>query len=720
MKFLTPFFCLFSAFIMAQTPETRLLKVYIDQFSPPENQYDLQVEFPFVDYTIKPTEGDVHVLRITDYMSTNVSRNGLCFFGLGRFKGQNDTIWYIIPPLTPELQRRDLVNDVFRRGIYPYLEQCGYVGDLKDLVGERPGEMEGISADDSVDLSWNKMQFSYEFEGYFRNNFVKRTYFNPDLPAFVTFTQSYEVSNGQIFDFNKFYKKWRIYGKLASYVEEKSYENKDNGNFIGKNRFSFSTFSSTLSVNRLVKNHFSTGFGVFHYTTYNSVQPKDAKNGFYDFVTGFVYNYFPYSQFYRRRLLLGYKLNFEYREDLDAKFDISPWSQRLYVNYYNRRQWGYIDFKLDSKYLFAKRMKNDLEVYFSGTTGLHVGNNVFLTLKFQTSSVRKVINRSLPTFPIGVYSKSVNNNSETLFGINYLMGSGSIRRIRPNYAFSDIENVNEEIGSNKWAFRLNGTGKYSTSKQSITQSGDKQSDKFNEINFSPSFGIGRVGRKYRTFTSLNAIINYTKVKNDLSNDETSKVKTTNLQFFHNSVYTFWDRFSIGSKLFLNQQKINITGVLNGDGKKTLDYNFHVGFDLNLIPNRYFLRKSWTLSCYQALSFVTLNNQQSRLTNHFYTNAFFLKKWGFWSLAMEFQPEKLNKPFMKYDCKADFKFAKKIQNTIFLTLNPRLFGNFEKIINIQNDYITKAYTWGSSLTFGFEYYFGRGKTTIINPSLYNVF
>jgi hypothetical protein len=129
------FFYFLSFCIAAQTPETRLLKVYIDQFSPPENQYDLQVEFPFVDYTVKPNEGDVHVLRITDYVSSNVSRNGLCFFGLGRFEGQNDTIWYIIPPLTPELQKRDLVNDVFRRGIYPYLEQCGYQGELKDLVG---------------------------------------------------------------------------------------------------------------------------------------------------------------------------------------------------------------------------------------------------------------------------------------------------------------------------------------------------------------------------------------------------------------------------------------------------------------------------------------------------------------------------------------------------------------------------------------------------------
>jgi hypothetical protein len=133
------FICLFSPSIYAQRDTTpRLLSVYIDRFSPPENLFDLQMEFPLVDYTSQPTDGDVHVLLLTDYIGNLQERKGLCFFGLGRFKGQNDTIWYIIPPLTTELQKRELVNAVFKHGIYPYLEQCGYGKDLMDLISSKP------------------------------------------------------------------------------------------------------------------------------------------------------------------------------------------------------------------------------------------------------------------------------------------------------------------------------------------------------------------------------------------------------------------------------------------------------------------------------------------------------------------------------------------------------------------------------------------------------
>jgi hypothetical protein len=713
------FFTLFMAVVNGQTADSsRILRVYIDRFSPPENIYDLQMEFPFLDYTTQPTEGEVHVLIITDYISYKQERVGLCFFGKERFLGQNDTIWYIIPPLTPDLQKRTLVNDAFRRGIYPYLEQCGYQGDLEDLVGERPILEE--------DLSWNKTQFSVDLNGSFENFSSKHSYTisgNSRFEKNIT-SRLNLINNLSITHINK---KWlyrsRFNGNSNTTQTKELITGIPSPIDTTKLINRLKSWNQSFEISRFLSNHLAI-FTKGYYSKYYQKTPlSEYKNKNKYLQLGLFYNFKPFSKFYQNRFIVGVNLRFTPKsDDVIIRSPVkTPWKHNLSVEYFKRNRWGYLDINLSGGYRFDFETYNAYELSLFSNFGFHLGHNVFLTL-FNYATFRNDISTSQFGYSNYLYTnkgKFLRFNSSG--GLNILLGSGSVNRRRPTLEFADDsdfsnQNNNNSIGWNKWAFIMSGIGYYEAVKhQDQLPNIGKLYNIEQKLRLKPRLTIGRVGKKFRNLTQLGADYeaNYQKVY------DKERIKIPDQLVFsatQNAVFTFSEHFAIGSSVSIYDIKQKLTSK----GTHKWDYNGQLlaGLEYNFNSYQSFLRKSTTIGFYRDLSkFIKKDNNSSGFT-HLYCSIYRLKPWGYWSNNFLFQPVIVKKPFESIRFSNGFTFAKKISKSLYFTVRPSIGYDYAKTNFSSKNEISKRFS--KSLSYGIEYYLGKGRTNTFNPSIFGLF
>jgi hypothetical protein len=722
------FFSLLSCCITAQTSEKRLLKVYLDQFSPPEYAFDLIQEFPYVDYTVKPKEAEVQVMLISDFITFRQTRQGLCFFGLGRFEGQNDTIWYVIPPLTPELQQRDLVNDVFRRGIYPYLEQCGYTGDLKDLVGERPAEME--------DLAWNKTQYSLKLNGFLQSEKYESDNFLSQYPNFKT--NGYTINSNASSSVFHLGETWR-YGGTINATFNQSKNNLKTDSFSWVSNFSFKNVNVNAFVARRLADHFSVGSRISYFNTENKSREQLEINGnksiswSKSMALGAEYNFFSYSKYFQKRLLFGYDVALGTALTLADTRKISPWTHFLSLDYYQRVKWGYLEFGAKGGLNFNFDNFNTFSREVHGSLGFYVGKSTFLTI---SSDIRQDNNFSASKlgFSSGLFVKQGRHlTTLNMLGLTYLFGSGV--RNNQNVGLDGIKlesvpsfyNDRNREGWNRWAYSLGGSGFFSSEDYKINYPNLGKIVSINRKHeYASALKINRIGRKFRNSTVLE-YLNYgfkdvnpiTGISDELTNRA--------IHFFQNAVYNLNQKFSIGVYCDVsNVQDLYFSRPFRDYYYNQLRKNVYAGVEYNFISYKHFFRKRLTFSYYHQFysnenvdfSNVFRGSIYRNYRDKFEMSAFKLLPWGYISSNLDYGINLNSSLFKKQNFNAELSVGRKVSKSLFFVITPKLnfnkgnFDNFAFYSPRLNP--NKGSSYG--LSFGLDYYFGRGKTTVINPRM----
>jgi hypothetical protein len=706
------FLLLLNGLLLAQkSADSRLLNVYIDRFSPPENLYDLQQEFPFINYTTQSAEGEVQVLRITDLIGNLQERNGLCFFGFGRFSGQNDTIWYIIPPITPELQRRELLNNVFKKGIYPYLEQCEYEGNLEELIGKKPAVEE--------DLSWNKTSYTLNAQGNFGGS-----YNNSNQKGFLE-NKSISKSNEFYYELGAeilhFTKKWRYNGVINFMNYNYNNQTLNQDTIFSTSSEFYDKFSTNCAINRALSNHFSIGANLdyFYYKSLNFQKNTNAS-------VGFEYNLFPYSEFFRRRMTLSYFTNYIiYNSPLKLPIT-THWSHTISLDYFKQLRWGFLGFGIDHNVRFNPETFRTFNTNIKGNIGFHLGKNLFLSLSGRYLRDNLF---SLEKFGYSnnIYiNKSRHNYLNMSVGLTYLFGAG-LRNNLPlgldaltyeSWPFFKVNKMNE--GWNRWSFNLGGFGKFKMENYSSQlPKTDVLYEKNSELTISPSFQMSRVGRHIRNSTAIE--FEFTK-RNQLKDGEQLKWNRTTYHLFQNLVFTFKNRFSVGAKIDISNMDYGFNNFSDFDNVYRGRTSFSLGLEYNFISYKHYLRKNWNIGYYHNFLEEDFWINTSGSDDTFFTSAFRLTKWGYWQVHLSHNSNLLNNPHRVFSIRSDSELGWNVKKSLYLTLNPYLSVRYSKIyrvyfqdpnyatIELNDNYIFY------STSIGIKYYFGQGKTNVINPRM----
>jgi hypothetical protein len=707
------FFVLFS-YAQTSTPP-RLLQVYIDRFSPPQNLNDLQMEFPYINYTAQPTEADVHVVVIYDGISNQQSRTGLCFFGSGRFMGQNDTIWYTIAPLTVGLEYRDKINEAFRRGIYPYLEQCAFNGDLYALIGEKPQPIE--------DLSWHKTQYWLQTLGSINNakSSIISNYRGLPLQSEKIISHSFDL-NANVLHFERF---WRYSGNIAAFDY---YSNKSTAmdTIFSEAKYKVKNLKSNIEAVKTMTNHIAIGANL-----YLAKQSGDIKNFNQEIAFGAEYNLFPYANFFRKRMLLGYKLGLTHSK-IGLQLPLSsPLRHRFFAEYYTQKRWGYFGMNAEINTRFNTKTFLTFDNYLETHTGFHLRKNLFFTLYGQVKR-DNLFDLSKFDYAKGIFvNKSRHTIIHSKIGLTYLFGSGVRNRLPLgldkllNEDFFSFDAPKVDEGWNRWSFigDLSGDFRREKFKSQLPNVG-KLISLDGQYTVTGGIQANKVKRKVRHTTAIELGIFKEEYKKYDSNLE--KNAEIEAHFFQNLVFTFWDRLSLGGMFDYNSKHELFrypfaplpTFILKDKLK------IYGGLEINLIPYTHYLRKRLSFGYYHLFdeSPYIYRYQDYIEEDLLFLSTFHLKPWGYWSGSFNHFSNLKNQPWVGYKINAQLEIGYKISKSFYLTLAPQIttehIPNYSNYFNPSGIYVVSAHLKSQDFNCraGIHYYFGQGKSNVINPSM----
>jgi hypothetical protein len=189
-------------------------------------------------------------------------------------------------------------------------------------------------------------------------------------------------------------------------------------------------FSNNLSAVRSLTPRLSAG-GFLGYQLQKQwlIKPKTALHT----ALGLEYSLFPYTDFFRRRLLFGYYLGVQRYINT---YNLSPTARlpnhEVLIQYAQRAKKAYFVVNTNAGMRFNPKYWNTWNTAITSEIGLEVTRNLFLTLNLQASATN---DRSVSVFSDDIQSFFTNHarvyQYSTAIGITYLPGSGYRNILNP-------------------------------------------------------------------------------------------------------------------------------------------------------------------------------------------------------------------------------------------------------------------------------------------------
>jgi hypothetical protein len=415
------FLALFCSHIaMAQSPAP--IRVYLDRFNAPSSPNYLRTVLQYVHYTDQPADCDVRIQLTEEFVGNGTSRYMLFFYGEKQFQGQNDTVFCVVPPMTNSLVRENTLVETLKRGLLPYLLQAGW-SDFIDV------SMDGAEPHPWFQDYWNLSTFAISFSGRYSNS--EQTLRGANGEEITPYNRSGDLNT----DFNwwKVGQTWRYSAGFNSFYTRSSAQGL-------ATTFPLSLAPSTIEQER---QSMSGGFGGVRRLTdrwsagvgttlsYNDgLNQKASFSG--SLSAGVEYNLFPYSEFFRRHLLLGYTIGATQYRNTNGLHPTAQLPQnQLSVQYSQRFKRAFLQCFASSGIRFSSKIWNVWQVFGSVRGGVELKRNLFLTL---SSNVSANNGNALPGFN-DLYTnraRALGYNGE--IGMTYLFGSGYRNILNPGLA----------------------------------------------------------------------------------------------------------------------------------------------------------------------------------------------------------------------------------------------------------------------------------------------
>jgi len=413
------FFCLLFHALSAQE-KPPLLNVFLG----PENFDFFRTEITFVNFVSDRRLCDVQLQTVTEPAGNQSVRYRYLFIGYGPFEGQNDTLIWHSDPGENDGSIRDKSLSAFKQGLLRYLLQTPIAGAINYQINTNYDHS-------NTPDPWNKWTFKPGVSLYGNNNLVKES--NPLEDTLKTRNGAISVrpslSSWYISD------QWKISaGMDYFYFHSWRYSKNSEDDYSNKQAYLTMRLSGIYSLT----SRWSLGAGFWRSRSWNRQTPAFISKETTDRLKiGLEYSFLPYSDYFRRRLVLGYTWEPDLKSSLKVP-DFFLRTHQVYGEYAKIDSWGYfvaaagssIDYQPDSWIIFS--LRSNLRV------AINLGKNIYTTLDFNGSwsSTKRDLN-SLGGPPTNEGIKRQAGQYAYSLGIDYYFGSGYRNVVNPRFYSSD-------------------------------------------------------------------------------------------------------------------------------------------------------------------------------------------------------------------------------------------------------------------------------------------
>jgi hypothetical protein len=416
--------CFWGFSAIGQNAQPPLLRVYLDRFTQPQDYNYLRTTLTCINYTDQPEDCDVRVQLTSETVGNSTDRYILFFYGEKQFAGQNDTVMFIIPPMTNNLALQNMYVETLKQGLLPYLAQTEWASQLQ-VSYDAPAIQSPLFQD-----YWNLSTFSVRFGGAldYSRQFVFSG-FTEDL-----FERTLKGNIG--FDWWHVGQKWRF----ASTADAMYFQRDANrlgplvvGSFISTIRSKEKDQSQRVSFEavRSLTKHFSTGGSLDWDRDFIGTSNRFQNQA--KLTLGVEYNLFPYSDFFRRRLLVNYNTSiYLYNNQIPKHPTIRLPQQEVAFQYALRVKKAFLSFRQSNSVRLSSSKWNTWSTGLDINTGIEIKRNLFLSLdgriQYHNENPISALGPILPD----VYTNKARTTTYYFYTqITYLFGSGYRNILNP-------------------------------------------------------------------------------------------------------------------------------------------------------------------------------------------------------------------------------------------------------------------------------------------------
>lgn len=414
-KIFTFFACLLLSIGLLSQEQQPLLNIHLD---PNANVYDpvfLTNEVRFVNYVSDRRLSDVQVQSVVEPVGNGAIRYRYIFFGYRTFAGQNDTVVWHSDPAENFGSIREKSLRAFKQGLLPYLLQTPMAQTLDYSI---QGDIDNIETPDP----WNRWTFNPRLGLTANGRFLRDT--NGLTGRIDNRVAAFSATPS--FSAWRIGRQWRLGADIRyNYFHNEQSTTGGAGDFSSTSRNLFLNLNGVYALSR----HWSVGAGLSSQKNWFEFfdQPFSTT-----FDLGLEYNLFPYQDFFRRRLLIGYSWRKSLSEPLFFAGFNNPNGHSISVAYAKVGNWGYLELGTRSEVSFDFNNWTLFSIGGNLKGGINLSKNLFLTLQVNGDwGNNDFLILGLGGTP-GVLSNQIRSgNYDYQVGISYFFGSGYRNIINP-------------------------------------------------------------------------------------------------------------------------------------------------------------------------------------------------------------------------------------------------------------------------------------------------
>jgi hypothetical protein len=335
--------------------QREVLKVFIDYGQHGETERYMRTEIPFVDHVRDPYVAQVHVLITSSRTGSDGRRFNISFIGKGRFAGQDQNLFHISPQSDTNDKRREGLTQIIKMGLMPYVSQTVFADQVEINYDY---DDKGKKVTPTYD-PWDYWIFNIDLAGGGRAEESTNAFNVSTTVRADRITDNWKTRNG-------FYYR---------YEEENFSDEGESLKSFLKNWFAWSSLVKSLS------DKWSTGLsGQVQSTTFRNIRLGARIS------PAIEYNFFPWNEAERRKLVLAYHLGVEtleyYEITIYDKFRQTLLFHSLDLELEMTQPWGQLDFDFEArqypmlKNTYSLKLDMDFAVRFSSAFSFFVSTRL--------------------------------------------------------------------------------------------------------------------------------------------------------------------------------------------------------------------------------------------------------------------------------------------------------------------------------------------------------
>ena len=316
---------------LAQAQTNSKLSVFLDCNRGCDHDY-IQTEIPYINLIREPKEAKVHIIVSQNETGAGGARYSFRFIGQKEFSSVNDTLILNMKPDASEDEKRIAQVDLLNKGLFTYIKHSTLAENI--TIQYKPKGIKPV--DQNID-PWSFWVYKIRANAWLNG---EETYKNENLSLRLTvnrITDAIKIESSLGLTHNK---------SVFTYDDE-TFPNTRDASYVN------------LLVVKSINQHISAGARTnYNHSTFSNL------NHSINLQPAIEYNVFPYAEANEHQLRFLYGIGTQYNNYIDTtiffKSAENYFYQELSVNYESIQKWGSIDLGINTKDLFLKGNKFDV------------------------------------------------------------------------------------------------------------------------------------------------------------------------------------------------------------------------------------------------------------------------------------------------------------------------------------------------------------------------